>query len=109
MRRAGAVLEDMPQMRAALFAHHLGSPHAECAVGFSLHVFLGDRRPEAGPSRARLELGVRAEQGVRAAHAEVRPLLVVLIILARERALGTFLAGYGVLLGSQLLLPLFVG
>src|SRR6266404_815340 len=108
MRRRGAVLKHVAQVRAAFLAHHLGSLHAESAVGFGLHVFLGDRRPETRPAGARFELGVRAEQRIGTAHAKVSPLLVILIILACEGALGALFAGYRVLLRSQLLLPLLV-
>ena len=64
---------------------------------------------KAGPARTRLELGVRAEQGVAAARAAVDPLVVVFVVFAGKRALGALLSGDGELLGSQLLLPFLVG
>ena len=64
-----------------------------------------DRLPEARPSSARIELGLRAEQRRPAADASVEPLRAQFVILIRERPLRAPFAGHLVLLGGELLFP----
>src|SRR5581483_3422470 len=64
---------------------------------------------EAGPARARVELGVGREQLGAAPRAAVDAVVMDIPQLAREGVLGTGLAQHAVLLGGQLLAPLLVG
>src|ERR1039457_6990039 len=84
----GAVIEEVAQVRVTLDAPHLRALHADAAVGVDLDVLFGNGRPEAGPAGARVELSLRAEQGILAAHATENPLGVQLPVLAGEGALG---------------------
>ena len=76
--RLRAVVKDVPQVRVASRAQHLGASHEKRAVGFGAHVLFGDRLIEAWPSGARLELGIRIEQRRGAADAPIQPFRVVL-------------------------------
>src|ERR1039457_6450357 len=95
-------------MRVATAAHHLDPAHAVAAVFFGLHRAFGKRRPEARPSRARFELGVRVEKRIAATNAPERALVVEVPELAREGALRSLLPRHMILLGSQLFLPVLV-
>src|SRR5579859_288258 len=56
--RAGAVVEDVPEMRLAGVAEHLGAPHPEAAVRLLANIFAGDRGGKARPAGAGVELGL---------------------------------------------------
>src|SRR3989344_4362092 len=60
--RLWPVGEDMPEMRAALAAMHLGEAHEKAAVILFTDILGFHRRVEAGPAGAGIELGVGAEQ-----------------------------------------------
>ena len=64
-----------------------------------------DRRVEARPSGARLELRIGAEQRVAAADTSIETLVVILGVLVLERALGALFARDLVLFRGQLLAP----
>jgi len=70
-RRLGAVIEHVPQMRAAARADDFDSE--ELAPALLRHVLLRDGRGEAGPTGARIELGVRDEEIVPAAALPIVP------------------------------------
>ena len=97
--RLGAVVEDVAQVRIALAAQHLHAPHAVAGVRLHPDVFRRYGRPEAGPSGARIVLGVRMEQRRAAADALVRAGFVIVPMFAGERRLGAFRARDRVLLG----------
>src|ERR1051326_6832413 len=105
--RLGPVLEDMPEMPTAAAAMHLGAAHEKAAVGLGLHRVV-ERRPEARPSRAAVELRAGVEQGLAAAGAVKDPSAVLLIERSRPGALGAVLAQDPVLLGIQLPAPFLV-
>src|SRR4051812_26718063 len=99
----------MPEVRIAARAEHFRARHEPAAVALFRHRLLGDRLPEAGPARARFELGVRGEERLPAADARIGPRVLGRGVLAAERALGAVLAGHVVLLRRELRLPLLVG
>src|SRR5262249_4793294 len=83
--RLGAVLEDVPEVRLATCAVHLGATHEEAPILLGLDLVVGDGFEEARPAGAGVELGVRAEQVGAAGGAAVGPGLVVVPVLAGER------------------------
>ena len=96
----------MPEVGITLSAVDFGAHHP---VGQIL--FGGDRLgthtvPEAGPTRARIELGLRAEQRRTTADAVVHPRGLVVPVSPGERPLGAAAAGHLELLRRQGLLPL---
>ena len=92
-------------MRIAAVAVHLAADHAVARVGLASHVFFPRRLPEARPAAAGLELVLRAEQLGPAAYAAVLALVVVVPVLAGERALGAVLARHLELLRRELAFP----
>src|SRR5579872_2483271 len=92
-------------MGVALGADHLGALHEMAAVGMGLDALPASRGGEARPAGTGVVLGGRGEHRVAAAHAAVHARFVVLHVLAREGPLRALLAGNGVLLGCELLLP----
>src|SRR6266567_1105529 len=55
-RRLRAVVEDVAEMAATITALHLGTPHAEAAVGFGFDSLLLGRRPKTGPAGSGVKL-----------------------------------------------------
>src|SRR5664279_2605106 len=108
-RRLGAVRKDVAQVGVAGCAHHLGAAHPERVVGLLADVVRGHRRGERWPAGARLELGVRREEGRPAAHAAVGAGAVVVPELPGVGALGALLARDAELLARQLRLPFGIG
>src|SRR5215211_474503 len=105
----GAVVEDVAQVAAAAGADDLRALHEEASVGSQLHRVRLGRLPERGPAGAGVELCVGAEQLLAAGAAAVDAVLVVVPVGACERALGALLAEHVVLVGRELLAPLFLG
>ena len=105
--RAGAVRENMPQVRIALRTQGFYAPHAMTSIGFPAHFTGVQRCGETGPSRTRFKLGGASEQLRAAAHAAVDAIFVVIPILARESRLGSLLPSHVILLWGQLFAPLF--
>src|SRR5216683_931556 len=105
--RLRPVLEDMAEMPAAPAAMHLGAGHEEAAVGVGLDHIL-ERRREARPAGAAVELGGGVEQGLAAAGAVIDPGAVLLVERARAGALGAVLAQYPILLGREAPAPFLV-
>src|ERR1700761_2085793 len=69
--RAGAVVEDVAEMAAALRAQHFGPDHAVADVTLLVDMALGGRRGEARPAAAGIELGVGFEQRLPTASADI--------------------------------------
>src|SRR5581483_2954048 len=107
--RARAVVEDVAEVRGAAAAQHFLAHHAVAGVAPYLDVVFINRLVKARPAGAAIELGVRAEQLQAAADADVFALLVIVPVLAGESALGAVVSCDFVLLGRQLLAPLFIG
>ena len=84
--RFGTVIEEMAEMCVAQPAQNLNASHIERKVGVFAHILLGNRLPEAGPARARLEFGIRAEERRAAADATVESFIVIIPILAGKGA-----------------------
>src|SRR5580692_5214686 len=98
----------MAEVPAATSAHHLRALHEQAVVRPQLDRLGDSRLGEAGPARARLELGVGAEQVRATAGAAVHAGVLVVDILAREGRLCARTAQHLVLLGRQLLTPLLL-
>ena len=82
--RLRPVLEHMAEMPAAAAAMHFGSRHEQAAIGFGLDRIV-ERRPEARPPGAAVELGIRSEQRLPATGTVVDPGFVLLVERARCR------------------------
>src|SRR5712692_6627346 len=104
-RRLRAVVEDVAEVTTAAPAVHLGANHAEAPVPGGADTVI-DRRPEAGPPRAAVELGFRREERQVAARAVEGAATVFLVERARAGVLGPVLAEHSVLLGRQRRPPL---
>ncbi len=108
-RGLGPVVEDVAQVSPAARAKRFRAAHEEAVVRLGRDVVLNDRLEEAGPARAGIELGLRAEEVQAAAGALVGPLFLIMFERARESPFRTFLPGDFVLLGRQDFSPFFVG
>src|SRR5438128_9059615 len=91
-------------MAAAATAMHLGACHEQAAVAGGADGVL-QRRVEAGPAGAAVELGGGGEEGQIAAGAGIGAGAVLLVQGAGAGALGAVLAQHVVLLGREQLLP----
>src|SRR5271170_8356033 len=69
--RARPIVEDVPEVRLAALAGHIGALHPEGVVAALQDIQTRDRLPEARPAGARIELGARVEQNRGAADAGV--------------------------------------
>src|SRR4029079_16854935 len=105
--RFRAILENMAEMAAATPAMHLGAAHEKAAVGRCLDRLV-ERRPEARPAGAAVELGAGLEQRLTAAGAVIHAGVVLLVERAGAGALGAVLAQHAVLLGAEPVPPLLV-
>jgi len=83
----GAVVEDVPQMRPAVPALDLGTPHEQTVVGHLLHALFLDWGPETWPARAGVELGPRAKKLLPADDTNVDTAFVVVPVFSGEGAL----------------------
>lgn len=106
--RLRTIVEDMAKMRIALAASHLAAG-TETVVSHALDVLSGNRLPEAWPTGAGLELCLRTEQGVTAAHATVQAFGMVVPILSSEGNLRISFTGDSVFMRTKSLLPLCIG
>src|SRR5579884_442801 len=102
---ARTVLEDVAEVRAAVFAGHFGAVHEERVVFMILDVLRVDGPVEAGPAAAGIELVFGGEEFVAAGGAMVHPRLVVVVERPAEGAFRPLLAHHAVLLRRQLFLP----
>src|SRR5262245_26549530 len=110
--RAGgfrSVGEDMAEMRIARCATNLGAAHEPRAILVLAHGARLGRRPEARPTGAGIEFGIRRKERRTAAHALEHAVALFAVERMREGGLGAVLAGDPVLLGREQLSPLFVG
>jgi len=107
--RLRAVREQMPQMRVTTGAQDLDPLHSMGRVRFRCDIFVVYRHEKAGPSGARFEFSLRAKQFSAAGGTAVQTILVIVPILARERAFGAFLTGYIVLFWGEAGSPFGVG
>src|SRR5215813_9990105 len=107
--RLRAVVEDVPEVRVAPRAVHLGPAHEEARVLLGLDRLRRGRLEVRRPAGAGVELVIRAEERLTTAHAAVRAAIVVVPVHAAECALGTVRAYHLELVVSKLLAPLLVG
>ena len=92
MRRRRAVVKHVSQVSVAPAAKHFISNHPKRVVLGDHDIILRNRRPEAGPTRAGLELGFGIEENRIAANAFIQAVRMVESVFARSRPLGTGLA-----------------
>ena len=102
-----SVLEDVALVGAADGAVYLSAAHEETPILFRLDVCFVEWLPEARPARTGIVLGGRREEGRPAGHTTVDSLLFVVVVLTTEGPLCTLHPRYAVLLGGELILPLF--
>src|SRR6185436_18002866 len=105
--RRWAVIEDVAQMTSAAMTVD-GRAYAEAGIFHFSHRVV-QRRPEARPTGATVELGGRGEEREIAARAGEIPASFLVKQGTGERRLGRGLAQDGVLLRVQQLAPLFLG
>src|SRR3712207_1628438 len=106
-RRGRSVLEEVSLVGAADGAVYLRAAHEEAPILFRLDVCFVEWLPEARPAHPEFVLGGRREEGRRARHAPIDPLLLVVVVLTAERPIGALHPREAVLLGGKLVLPLF--
>jgi hypothetical protein len=107
--RSRTIGEDVAEMGIAGGAANLRSPHEERAVRMLAHGGSGNRRREARPAGARIELGVGGKQGRAAAVAAVDAAALLVPERPGEGAFGAVLPGHVVLRGCQLGAPFALG
>src|SRR3954463_13361091 len=105
--RRRTVVEDVALVAAAAHAVVLGARDKHLVVRLRRDRS-GQRRPEARPAGAALELGVRRKQRQVAAGADEAPLALLVVERARSRVLGAFVAQHFVRARAEALLPLCV-
>ena len=74
----------MAEVTIALRAARFGADHAVADVAMFVDRILINRRGEAGPARAAVELGVRREQRRAATRAEIFAGRLVLVVQVRD-------------------------
>src|ERR1700693_4565982 len=95
-------------MARAFRAQHFGPDHAVGHVPLLVDMALGGGLGEARPAAAGGELGVGLEQRLTAAGAAIGATAVVVLVFARERALGRLLAQHRILHRRQFATPVGV-
>src|SRR6185312_4138911 len=106
--RLWPVVEDVSQVSIAFCATYFVSGHAVSQIDVRSDVFLGDRLPETGPSRAGFKLCIGGKQSVAAAYTTVESVFVIVPVFTSEGAFRTRMASHGILFRRQLGLPLRV-
>src|ERR1700733_13010636 len=95
--RAGAILEHVTEMAAALRAQPLGPDHAVADVALLVDMARRRGRGKTRPAAAGIEFGVGFEQRLAAASAGVGARRLLMLVRAGERPFGGLLAQYRVL------------
>jgi hypothetical protein len=98
----------MAKVRIATRTGHRDPAHSVAVVFGHLHIFLGDGRPEAGPSCAGFEFGIGIEQRRSAAGAAKNSFIVQVPIFPGKGAFRPVMTGDLKGLRGELLLPLVV-
>lgn len=101
-----SVIENVSQVGVAAGTQQFDTTHAVIVVRALANVCRIQFSMKTWPSTTRVELALRAEQGVVAADTVIISGFNMVAILPAERGLCTGLAGHSVLLGIQLILPL---
>ena len=78
----------MAKMTLAAGAKHLGSDHAMAEIALLLDMAFGSRRGKTRPAAAGIEFGVRLEQRLAAAGANIGARALLMFVFARERPFG---------------------
>src|SRR5262249_6510356 len=105
----GPVVEDVAEVRIAGRAQHFGAAHGVTRVCLLADILAGDRRVEAGPTTAGVELRVGLGKRRTTAYAAIHACLLSLPVLAADRSVGAFLPRVVDLLRAGLLLPFRIG
>src|SRR6185437_3021183 len=100
--RLWPIVEQVAEVAAALGAVNLGPTHVVARVDVGFHGIGSQRSEEARPARTGIELRVRVEQRLAAAHALVHAVLLGVPVLAGEGPFGALLAGDSELFGGEL-------
>src|SRR4030095_6736652 len=95
----------MAQVAAATAAQQFRSGYAVCAIDLSFDAIRCNRSRKAWPTRAGIELGIRAVQILAATRAAVDPFGFGIPILTGEGLLGALLAQHIKLLRCECLPP----
>src|SRR5579872_3838657 len=106
--RLRTVVEDVAEMRPAYGALRFDAHHAMAAISLFLDRVAGNRRGEAGPAGARIELRFGSEERRPTCDAAVEPGVLFVPIWAGEGPLGAGLASNPILLGRELGAPFCV-
>ena len=107
--RLRAVREDMPEMRAALFAAHFHAFHPVAGIGACGDAFGAVGLPETRPAGTGIKFGIGVEQCIAATRATVNARVMTIPVCAAEGRLGAALAAYLVLLRREFLAPFGIG
>ena len=97
----GPVGEDVAEVGTALAARDFVADHAVGGVGRRVDDFVVGGGVEAGPAAVAVKLFLGGEQFLPADHATIHAGFVVIVILAGEGGLGSFLLGYVELFGRE--------
>mgnify|MGYP002682441940 CR=1 FL=1 len=108
-REVEAIGQAVAQVGAAVGTVDFSAHHKQTTVGLLGHIVLIQRRPEARPTRAGIELAGRAEKRVATGGAMIRALALVVVVFTGKGRLGPFLAQDVELLRRQKLTPFCFG
>ena len=103
--RRRTVGENMANMAVTARAKHLGAAHKKAVVLFLIHRFRVNRRVEAGPSRARVELRIGREQRVAAALTDIGSTVLATVVFTGKCTFRALLTAHLVLLRGQYFTP----
>ena len=98
----------MAEVSITLGTAGFDTPHPVALVADFTDCLPIDGCPKAGPATARIVFLIGVEQGVATANTRVTARHFILVIFASEGGFGAAFSGDAILLGRQLLLPVFV-
>lgn len=99
-RYRGAVVKDVPKMRMAVGAGHLGAVHAVAVIGHHFYA-AGQSGVKTGPTAAAVKFLFRGKQRIAATGANKNPFFVKLVIFAGESGLSPFVMQNIILLSRE--------
>jgi len=85
--------KEMPEMRIAMFASHLGAGHKKAAILFFLNIVRLKRPGEAGPAGAGSKLVLRAEKRLAGYDVHVDTFLFIVPVFISKGRLRAFFLG----------------
>ncbi len=99
----------MSEVTVTDIAHDFGAHHTMRHVGFFFDILRINGLKVAGPATTRVKLRIGGKQSRVAAYAAIYAIFAMIPVLAREGALGSFLAGNVILFRGKLSFPFSVG